>query len=284
MVTPAFGFSDGDFIAAINLIVRVSKALNDSGGAASEYRMLLQELQQLQLILKQLREMSSASSRSHSHFNAVKGMALAIQFPLLEFLAKLERFNSSMCGTSSSSRWRSAPGKAQWAVVMQEEVNRMRAVITMKLVTITVLLALPTTEMLSRVKRAANEGQILLKETKEAVEDSNNELLAQIDAIRTGGCSRLQSINLDTSRLLQVCAGLRVSFQRLEKEHLTTKNSQQKQHHLVRHTLKQQSALFQTATHTLQFSLQRTSLAVGQLLKMFINFSKEVLDYLKRLQ
>ncbi len=145
MVTPAFGFSAGDFIAAINLIVRVSKALNDSGGAASEYRMLLQELQQLQLILEQLREMSPASSRSHSHLNAVKGMALAIQFPLLEFLAKLERFNSSMCGASSSSKWRSAPRKAQWAVVMQEEVNRMRAVVTMKLVTITVLLALPTT-------------------------------------------------------------------------------------------------------------------------------------------
>ncbi len=122
--------------------------------------------------------------------------------------------------------------------------------------------------MLSRINHTANEGQILLKETKEAVEDSKSELLAQIDAIRTGGCSRLQSINLDTRRLLQVCAGLRVSFQRLEKEHLATKNSQQKQHHLVRQTLKQQTTLFQRATHTLQFSLQRTSLAVGQLLKM----------------
>lgn len=125
--------------------------------------------------------------------------------------------------------------------------------------------------MLSRINRTANEGQILPKEAKEAVDDSKSELLTQIDAIRTGGCSPLhclQSINLDTRRLLRVCAGLRVNFQRLEKEHLATKNSQQKQHHLVRHTLKQQSALFQTATHTLQFSLQRKSLAVGQLLKM----------------
>lgn len=122
--------------------------------------------------------------------------------------------------------------------------------------------------MLSRINRTANEGQILLKDIKEAVDDSKSELLTQIAAIRAGGCSPLQSINLDTRRLLQICVGLRVNFQRLEKEHLATKNSQQKQHRLVRHTLKQQSALFQTATHTLQFSLQRTSLAVGQLLKM----------------
>ncbi|KAJ9665093.1 hypothetical protein H2201_004753 [Coniosporium apollinis] len=182
MVTPAFGFSAGDFIAAINLIVKISKALNDSGGAASKYRMLLQELQQLQLILEQLQDLSPTSANSHSHLNAVKGMALAIQMPLQEFLTKIEKYNSSMCGTSSSSRWRTAPRKAQWAVLMQEEVCRFRAVITMKIVTISVLLALPTAEALAQTDCKVVEQQEFLKETKKAINDSKEEFLMPADS------------------------------------------------------------------------------------------------------
>ncbi|KAJ9642361.1 hypothetical protein H2199_004741 [Coniosporium tulheliwenetii] len=195
MVTPAFGFSAGDFIAAINLIVKISKALNDSGGAASKYRMLLQELQQLQLILEQLQDLSPTSANSHSHLNAVKGMALAIQMPLQEFLTKIEKYNSSMCGTSSSSRWRTAPRKAQWAVLMQEEVCRFRAVITMKIVTISVLLALPTAEALAQTDCKVVEQQEFLKETKKAINDSKEEFLVQVDAIRTGACDHFQLAN-----------------------------------------------------------------------------------------
>jgi hypothetical protein len=34
---PAFGFSVGDFISAIELFVKITKALKKSGGAASNY-------------------------------------------------------------------------------------------------------------------------------------------------------------------------------------------------------------------------------------------------------
>lgn len=41
MSGPAFGFSAGDFIAAVNFVVKVTKALKDVGGASDEYRSLV---------------------------------------------------------------------------------------------------------------------------------------------------------------------------------------------------------------------------------------------------
>lgn len=40
MVAPAFGFSVGDFIAAIQLIGKVAKALKDTGGAEDDFKLL----------------------------------------------------------------------------------------------------------------------------------------------------------------------------------------------------------------------------------------------------
>jgi hypothetical protein len=53
-MTPAFGFSAGDFITAVRLIVKVSEALKESGGATEDYQDVMQELGALELILLQL--------------------------------------------------------------------------------------------------------------------------------------------------------------------------------------------------------------------------------------
>ncbi len=36
-MTVPFGFSVGDFIAAIGLVAKITEALQDSGGAAAQY-------------------------------------------------------------------------------------------------------------------------------------------------------------------------------------------------------------------------------------------------------
>ncbi|KAF2195523.1 hypothetical protein K469DRAFT_543283 [Zopfia rhizophila CBS 207.26] len=51
---PAFGFSVGDFIAAIGLIAKVIRALKDKCGAATEYQHLQLELQALERTLRYL--------------------------------------------------------------------------------------------------------------------------------------------------------------------------------------------------------------------------------------
>ncbi|KAF2808448.1 uncharacterized protein BDZ99DRAFT_499763 [Mytilinidion resinicola] len=52
---PAFGYSVGDCIASVELLVRIIKALRDSGGSASEFQQLQTDLEFLGAILKQLK-------------------------------------------------------------------------------------------------------------------------------------------------------------------------------------------------------------------------------------
>jgi hypothetical protein len=152
MVAPGFGFSVGDFIAAIQLIGKVFKALKDTGGAEDDFKALFQELSQLQIVLEQLRDLPSISSSSQSHFNAVKGMALAVQIPLRDFLGKIEKFKATFAMEKGGfSEFKKVGRKAKWAISMQKEVDRLRGVLTMKIVTISVLLALPNGYVGSRI-------------------------------------------------------------------------------------------------------------------------------------
>jgi hypothetical protein len=144
MVVPAFGFSIGDFIASIKIVTKISKALKESGGAAEEYQSLVTELQQLQVLLEQLRDLPSTSSDSLSHHNAVRGMAYQVQVPLRAFVKKMESYDKKLGSSANTDSWRSSKRKAQWAISMREDIREMRAAITMKIVAVSLLIAIPT--------------------------------------------------------------------------------------------------------------------------------------------
>jgi hypothetical protein len=112
-MTVAFGFSVGDFISAIGnyplsstylqrltgidaeLCAKVAKALNDTTGASAEYQHVVLELQALQNALSRLASLEPTKSNIN-HVNAIRGIALACQFPLREFLSNLEEYEKTM--------------------------------------------------------------------------------------------------------------------------------------------------------------------------------------------
>lgn len=120
MVTPSFGCSVGDFIAAIQLIVNISSALKETGGASAKFNSLYQELQQLKLVLEQLRGLANDASLSQSHLNAVRGMALTAKRPLGEFVAKIEKYKKAM---QSNGRWHGVGRKVHWVVGLKEDID-----------------------------------------------------------------------------------------------------------------------------------------------------------------
>lgn len=134
-----FGFSAGDFATAIGLIVRISKALKDSGAAAAECRDILQDLQTLQQLLGLLETLRPADG-SISHINAVRGMALACRIPLLEFAQKIESYEAALGVSSSKGLFTKGVKKVQWAVLVEEEVAKFRGIIAAKVHNITLLL------------------------------------------------------------------------------------------------------------------------------------------------
>lgn len=141
---PAFGFSVGDFINALNLINKVRKALKDAGGAKDDIRVVLQDLEQLELILNQLIEGQWGHECDVGYVNAVRGMAVSCQIPLERYLRQLEIFRANT--ERSGNLWGRFKGystKAQWALSMQDETINFRSVVTARIVSLSLLMSIP---------------------------------------------------------------------------------------------------------------------------------------------
>ena len=68
-------------------------------------------------------------------------MALACQLPLRDFLIKLEKYESTLGPWTDRSGYRSAGRKARWAISFGAEVEKLRALVAAKQISINLLLA-----------------------------------------------------------------------------------------------------------------------------------------------
>ena len=169
-MVPTFGFSVGDFISAIDLTVKISKALREASGAPAECRAVIQELQNLRQILELLQDLRPAGG-SISHVNAIRGVALTCIIPLRDFSEKIDRHYSLIASPASSSSdqfLRRGGKKARWAVFASEEVAKFRSVIAAKVASVTLLLNIMNSESLARIESQNRESQnYLLAKTLE---------------------------------------------------------------------------------------------------------------------
>ncbi|KAF2791730.1 hypothetical protein K505DRAFT_197096, partial [Melanomma pulvis-pyrius CBS 109.77] len=101
-MTPAFGFSVGDFIAGLSLLHKVVAALREADGAKSQYSHTILELEGLQNLLRTVQSFQPTDSTSE---NAEKLRILGHQcyLPLAAFLKKIEKFECAL-GSKTSGR------------------------------------------------------------------------------------------------------------------------------------------------------------------------------------
>jgi hypothetical protein len=142
-MSAGFGFSVGDFIGAVGLISKVCKALRDSRGAAHEYQQVIVELEGLSKALVHLGSLQPSTSNA-KHVNAIRGMAFACQLPLQDFLSKLNAYEASLGPASRRNPFRSVGAKTKWAISMATEVEKLRALIAGKVISIQLLLSTHT--------------------------------------------------------------------------------------------------------------------------------------------
>ena len=145
MPVPAFGFSFGDFVNAIGLINDIRRALKDTGGSEDELGVVLQDLQQLEAILTQLDRGSWGDGCDLAHVNAVRGLASTCKAPLVEFLDKLTASRGAMRGRGDGvrSHLRSGFKKAEWAILLKDDVECFRQIVISKTMTLTLLMVVP---------------------------------------------------------------------------------------------------------------------------------------------
>lgn len=122
------------------LIRKIIKALKDAGGASSEYQFALIELKGLKHALQHLEALEPTEDNA-SHVNAIRGMALACRLPLQDFMTKLEKYESSLGPWVDRNTFRTAGRKARWAVSFGQEVEKLRALVGAKQISINLLLA-----------------------------------------------------------------------------------------------------------------------------------------------
>ena len=77
----SFGFSIGDFIAVATLIKDIAVCLKDSGGSASEYQELMDELHGLLLVLDKIEHLEGQTEA----ITSIKVAALNCNFVLQDF-------------------------------------------------------------------------------------------------------------------------------------------------------------------------------------------------------
>ncbi|KAL8671359.1 MAG: hypothetical protein Q9168_004141 [Polycauliona sp. 1 TL-2023] len=142
-MTPAFGFSVGDFINTINLIRKISKALKETGGASSEYQDAVLELRGLKHALQHLEAIEPTEDNA-GYVNAIRGMALACKIPLQEFMAKLDKYEASLGPWAHRSSVGGFGRKTKWALSFGKEVDNLRAIVAAKQISINLLLGAHT--------------------------------------------------------------------------------------------------------------------------------------------
>lgn len=228
MTGAPFGFSVGDFIAAIRITRTAINALKDAGGATDDFQALLLELQSLQTVLEALLNLPATSSTSQNHYNAVRGMACQAQVPLQSFVVKMQAEFGQMDrsqSSPSSSRWKSPHQQIKWALSMSKEVQELRSVIIMKMVSMSVLLAMPTQGALAHITTRLTE----IEETQRNTSDSLGNVAARMDEIYQGqAVMRTQMENatplagVDSRKLLRICFGLQAGVQKLNQQMYNT--------------------------------------------------------------
>lgn len=180
MVVPAFGFSAGDFIAAINLLTKVAKSLREATGATAEYRQATADLNHVLSVLRTVQSLDDSKAPRHI-VDKIQLCSHACYVPLASFLEKLKKFDilSAVPGRRAPGLRSLARGsrKVQWALLIEEDIKKLHASLAPQLAVIEILLQLSSVEQLSGICKTTNETQRDLQTLLQNIDQVKNTLL-----------------------------------------------------------------------------------------------------------
>lgn len=121
-----FGFSAGDFIAAIDLVATVIDALRESGGSSSEYREVIRQLYSLEKALLQVKRLE-VDPAQNAELIALQQAAAQCQRTIDDFMKKLQKYQPHLQAGGSNMKLKDKWMKIRWAVCKKEDVARFKA-------------------------------------------------------------------------------------------------------------------------------------------------------------
>lgn len=137
----SFGFSMGDIVRAATLVPKLILALSDSSGSTHEYQQTVQDLACVHRTLLQVEQIRQASILNQSTINALLHEVNDTKKTVLEFLEKASKYRKTLqkggSGSSVEDSWR----KIGWSLFKKEEVNTLREVLQLRLLSINIMLS-----------------------------------------------------------------------------------------------------------------------------------------------
>jgi len=120
-----FGFSAGDFIAALQLVGTVLDALRESGDSSTQYRALISQLHTLETALLRVKRLE-LDDEQHAEVVALRQAASQCQRTIDAFWEKIKKYQPSLRSEGSGNRVRDGWRKIKWAVCKKEDVDRFK--------------------------------------------------------------------------------------------------------------------------------------------------------------
>ena len=180
-----FGFSFGDMVSGISLVKDLIKALQDSGGAATDYRDLMSELYGLERALIAIKDLSLLESADE--YQAVRQAVGQCQICVDRFLQKVIKYQPLSAGKTAL---RDAVKKVTWALCRQEDLLKFRRSLEMQKSSMILLLnALQLSRSAyqdTRMNNSLVQQTVVLREMQVDVHDGALEqitLLKQIEGL-----------------------------------------------------------------------------------------------------
>jgi hypothetical protein len=122
----SFGFSVGDFLAAIELVHDLAVALSDGRGSSAKFQGLVQELYSLERAMIEIKNLQ-VSAGLESHLWMVQQVATQCQRAIADFLRKSDVYMQCLRQGGSTKWWKDAFYKVKWAVYKADDVDELRA-------------------------------------------------------------------------------------------------------------------------------------------------------------
>ncbi|CAG8961218.1 hypothetical protein HYFRA_00013274 [Hymenoscyphus fraxineus] len=138
----SFGFSIGDFIAGINLVIQITSALSSASESTASYAGLLSELYVLERALHGIKDLrsddgtlqSGDSISNNPYSQQLEALHRASYFAASQcqktidrLLTKLKPFQGHLATNGKSKRWTQRWRKVRWAVLTEGEIEGYRA-------------------------------------------------------------------------------------------------------------------------------------------------------------
>jgi len=151
----AFGFSIGDFIAAIELVRTVIDTLRESSNSGTSFRALISELYALETALLHAKRLDT-EIYSSVNISSLRQVASQCQDTINEFWKKAQKYQPHLQRSGTNSKVKDAWYKIKWALCKEDDLANFRAQIRGHTSSLDILLSTIQLEALTIDRRKQN--------------------------------------------------------------------------------------------------------------------------------